>query len=379
MLEAEGSAMEQRALAAEAEAQKLARQIERLRRMIGDDTTAPSPAAAIPAAASGRSRRAEPEPEPAEPAAEGWGLSALSDAVKQGAAAAAAATGELLEGSGVAAALAEQPAPDPTVQVRWSRFDQLWVADGQRRQCLCLADAKSCQIWDVEEPGRIRQLLELQLSGVSCIAPLHGAGGAASDAGTPLAADASVVAIAATDDEDQTTLTFYSLARGAPVSCERVQMEATQAALDALFAEQAPSAPKSPSPPPPIAQQPSFQEVQLEQPSLRLRLPAPVSELLCAPPHLVVAVGGVVALLDSNTALPLPAQPLRPAAARKASSGRPATPIATCANRYDSTHPRLRVIPAVGCRSRLTSLVIAGWRTRSRLQSQRTAMVRAAS
>ena len=156
-------------------------------------------------------------------------------------------------------------------------------------------------------------------------------------------------------------------------------MEATQAALDALFAEQAPSAPKSPSPPPPIAQQPSFQEVQLEQPSLRLRLPAPVSELLCAPPHLVVAVGGVVALLDSNTALPLPAQPLRPAAARKASSGRPATPIATCANRYDSTHPRLRVIPAVGCRSRLTSLVIAGWRTRSRLQSQRTATVRAAS
>lgn len=320
--------METRALAAEAKAAELLAEVRRLQLLLGSAEQAAGPprrAAMIAATGAASEQDAAPPPPASEPQAEqaepagwalgGWGL----DAVKQAAAVALESTGA---GGATVAAVAgggsSDGDPAALLAHRWSRFSSLWV-DGTRRQCICLADAKGCQVWDVEDPTNVRPLAQLHLRGVSCMAPLHSAEQPPVEAGSALLSDPSILALGATDDEGSTTLAFYSVGRGCFVQVQPLELTSIQSAVDLMFAGGAIDGAEehlAPAAEPPAITEPALDDVPLPGSiALQIRLPKPVCDLISAEPHLVVAVDGAVALLDSCSAMPSVGQKLRVAAA----------------------------------------------------------------
>ena len=324
MLEPSEDGAEQRARIAEGRAADLLAEVCRLQVALA---AAPSrrPAAQLAAAGDGAeptakapsddaSRQRQPEPA----AADGWGLGGWGMgavvAISQATAVALEAGGVTAAGGAEAAAAAAggDGGEAAILAHRWSLISSLWV-DGAQRQCLCLADAKSCQVWDVGDPSNVRQLMQLHLRGVSCMAPLHGERGAAAEGA--LLSDLSVLALGVTDDEGATTLGFFSLAQGGFVQVQPDELAAVQAAVDLLFGGAPADDFGHASEPPTISEPTLLQDVPLPGVALRISLPSMVCDLITAAPHLVVAVEGAVALLDCCTALPAAGQTLRIAAA----------------------------------------------------------------
>ena len=338
MAPVDGSHMEQRALAAEARASELLAEVQRLQVLLGEDTHTRH-------AAGPMVRRApmlipqtraddalvQPRTEPPEPEPQGWGSWGF-DTVKHVAAVALETTGA----APVVAAAASHGADSDTASLlahKWSRFASLWI-DGTQRQCICLADAKGCQVWDVDDPANIRSLAQLHLRGVSCIAPLH-PDGPRVDEDSALS-DPSILAVGATDDEGASTLGFYSLSRGGFVTVNPLELASIQAAVDRLFAGHVDDGEqhRGRATEPPAVAEPGLDDVPLPGSALQLRLPGPVCDLIPAAPHLLVAIEGEVLLLDSCTAMPARGQKLRIVAALPPSATEPqraTVPVAACA------------------------------------------------
>jgi len=316
--------MEQRALAAEARASDLLAEVKRLQALLEQDTNMTHRDGAVfrrapmlvPPQTGPRDALVPPATKPSaesQSTSSGWGVGLGGwglDAVKHvaavaletttGAAPGVAATASTSAGSDAANLLAH----------RWSRFASLCI-DGTWRQCICLADAKGCQVWDVDDPASIRSLAQLHLRGVSCIAPLH-AEGLRADESSALS-DPSILAVGATDDEGSSTLVFYSLGRGEFVTVDPVELASIQAAVDRLFAGHADDGEphRGSATEPPAVAGAGLDEVPLPGSALQLRLPRAICDLVTAAPHLVIAIEGAVLLLDSCTAMPARGQKLR--------------------------------------------------------------------
>lgn len=336
MAPVDGSHMEQRALAAEARASELLAEVQRLQALLGEDTHTRHAAGPMVRRApmlisqTSADDALQPRTKPPEPEPQGWGSWGL-DSVKHAAAVALETTGAAPVVSAAASRGADSDAASLLAH-KWSRFASLWI-NGTQRQCICLADAKGCQVWDVDDPANIRSLAQLHLRGVSCIAPLH-ADGPRVDEGSALS-DPSILAVGATDDEGTSTLGFYSLSRGGFVTVNPLELASIQAAVDHLFAGHVDDGEqhRGPATEPPALAEPGLDDVPLPGSALQLRLPGPVCDLIPAAPHLLVAIEGEVILLDSCTAMPACGQKLRIVAALppSATEQRATVPVATCA------------------------------------------------
>eukprot|EP01047_Picozoa_sp_COSAG01_P039401 COSAG01_NODE_3254_length_6349_cov_237.367520_6_plen_682_part_00 len=280
---------------------------------------------------------------PAPAPAQGWSLAGLSSGLSATVTEAyqALATppsgGQETSGDvGTAAAPvppAAAPAPRP-LEVTWCRFGELLV-EGRRRMCLCLADKRGCQVWDVEDPASTQcQLLALRIAGVNCMAPLMdsvGGDGAQTDdeqallAGTArgggtmegLGVDVSTLVISTTVD-DRNELLFYSLAAATFVQVARPRAAAVQRATDEIFAGGDVGAGAAVgvqhSPPvivPAMAADNGMHDVPLAQPQVQLvvSLPRRVCSLAAAARHVVASFEGGSVVYDARSMLP--ACPLR--------------------------------------------------------------------
>ena len=131
------------------------------------------------------------------------------------------------------------PPPDenttpPTFEVTWCRFEELLV-DGQIRQCLCVANANYCQVFDVEDPAKQRQLLQLRIRGITCMSACGGSASSEGSGTRGLGIDAATLAISATH-EGVSSLCFYSLSQGDFIHVAETQLAEIQRATEANLA-----------------------------------------------------------------------------------------------------------------------------------------------
>ena len=166
---------------------------------------------------------------------------------------------------------------------RWSRFACLCIDGTWRRICICLADAKGCQVWDIEDAGDIRLLAQLQVRGVSCVAPLHTKETQVDECSA--LSDLSILAVGATDGDGATTLAFYSLADGEFVHVNPVELASIQAAVDRLFAGHADDGePHRAQPRLRLSARLRWMTPLPGSTMLQVRLPGPVCDLISAAP-----------------------------------------------------------------------------------------------
>lgn len=248
---------------------------------------------------------------PVEGASEGvaWSLSGLTsglkDAVNLYAPAVLSAAGQQDGGISAVTATAVPPA---ALEVTWCRFEEL-VIQGRPRLCLLLADSSFCQVWDVEDPAEQRQLLQLRLNGVRCMAPLSGDCASAaeeSDPPSPLGLDSSTLVIAATDN-GVSILYLYSLAQEAFLHSEESVQQEVQQATDALLAGGPDAVGFSAA----LGTAPSvdprgMQEVPLPGPQVQLllKLNRAVCSMMAADRHLIVNLEGSTLIYDRRSMLP---------------------------------------------------------------------------